>query len=510
MRLKTFLWHHRIIFLVILYLLFRLSFLLRLPIFNDEAIYLDWGWRETHNAGYLFYSLYDAKQPLLMWLFGIVENFFQDPLLSGRTVSACMGLISLFGIYFLTKKLFSIKIALVASFLYIVIPIFSFYDRQALMESTIGAIGIWSCYLFIQLYLTNSRKFAILLGVVLGLGFFTKSTTLLFFPAIFACTLYLYLQKKLLPIGKTLLWSVLGFFGITFLLFLQPEFWSTLESNSRYSLTFSELLHFPFLHILNTTLANSQIAFFFLTPMVLFFALFGIILLLRQRKIETTLLCLWVVIPILFQTLLIRFPSQRYLVSFLPLFCLIAGYAIVFCIQKFQRLTIPILFLVFLAPAYLTILQLISPSSYILDMSIITFYSENAYVQGVTSGYGVIQAISYLQARIQDNNAAIGMALNTGNPESAVMAYFQNNPQVISTYIGGSAFTTQLAGYDCLSFGQPFYFVSRETDTAGLERFLQKEHIFNNPYETSSHVGVYTLKQHCKGKLATLTPQMQQ
>ena len=37
------------------YVLFRLSNLTLLPIFNDEAIYLDWGWRETHSAGNLYY-----------------------------------------------------------------------------------------------------------------------------------------------------------------------------------------------------------------------------------------------------------------------------------------------------------------------------------------------------------------------------------------------------------------------------------------------------------------------
>ena len=49
--------------LTIFYFVFRLVNLTKLPIFNDEAIYLDWGWRETHRAGFLYYSLYDAKQP---------------------------------------------------------------------------------------------------------------------------------------------------------------------------------------------------------------------------------------------------------------------------------------------------------------------------------------------------------------------------------------------------------------------------------------------------------------
>src|ERR1035437_2049252 len=85
--------------LIIFYFVFRLINLTKLPIFNDEAIYLDWGWRETHRDGFLYYSLYDAKQPFLMWIFGIAESIISDPLFAGRLVSVVSGFLTLIGIY---------------------------------------------------------------------------------------------------------------------------------------------------------------------------------------------------------------------------------------------------------------------------------------------------------------------------------------------------------------------------------------------------------------------------
>src|SRR3989344_4355335 len=136
--------------LSISYFLFRLVNLTKLPIFNDEAIYLDWGWRETHVPGYLYYSLYDAKQPLLMWLFGISQTIFPDPLFAGRLVLVIFGFLTLAGIYKISKKYFDKKTAIIACILYILVPIFVFYDRQVLMESAIGAIGIWSVYYLLK------------------------------------------------------------------------------------------------------------------------------------------------------------------------------------------------------------------------------------------------------------------------------------------------------------------------------------------------------------------------
>jgi 4-amino-4-deoxy-L-arabinose transferase-like glycosyltransferase len=196
-----------LLLLLVFYFFFRLIHLTAIPMWNDESIYLDWGWRETHVPGYLYYSLYDAKQPLEFWLFGIAESILSDPLFAGRFISVLFGCATLIGLYFLTKQLLNKKTALLASGIYIIIPIFSFYDRQAFVESAISAVGVWSIYLLYNTILRKSRKYAVWLGVVLGIGLFCKSTTVIF--VVLSCLLIFFIEKDYQRELELLLYSEL-------------------------------------------------------------------------------------------------------------------------------------------------------------------------------------------------------------------------------------------------------------------------------------------------------------
>ena len=112
------------------YLIFNSLFLTRLPIFNDEAIYLDWGWTAAHWPGYLYQSMTDGKQPLMLWFFGIASNFSSDPLLSGRFISVLFGGFSLIGLYLIAKTLFNEKVGYFSAIIFALTPIFVFYNRQ--------------------------------------------------------------------------------------------------------------------------------------------------------------------------------------------------------------------------------------------------------------------------------------------------------------------------------------------------------------------------------------------
>ncbi len=163
-------------FISITYILFRLLFISQLPLFNDESIYLNWGWKELHTPGALFYSLYDGKPPFLMWIFGIAESIISDPLLAGRLVAISGGLITMIGIYTLGKKYFSLHIAVISSLLYMAIPIFTTFDRLALMESAISACGVWSVYYLLKVLKGHHMKDAFILGLILGIGFSLNRT----------------------------------------------------------------------------------------------------------------------------------------------------------------------------------------------------------------------------------------------------------------------------------------------------------------------------------------------
>lgn len=315
------------LFISALFFLTRLISLTRLPIFNDEAIYLDWGWREVNIKGQMFYSLFDAKQPLLMWFFGLSQKVFSDPLLAGRLVSVVTGYLTLWGLYCLGKKYFSRKTGLIAGLFYTVIPIFLLYDRQALMENAIACVGVWTIYFFLKLYQENKVKDAVILGIVLGLGFFIKSSGLIFFLTILLLAAWLLIKKK-----NTLIFS--GNVFLAFLvsqiillpLYLQKTFWQTLPTNSRFSLTVGELTKLPFLTWWNNLVGAIEITFWQLTPPI--FALIVVSMaffIKKEKKPEQKILLIWTLFSLGLVLLTIKNIFPRYLVAFLPIALLFAA-----------------------------------------------------------------------------------------------------------------------------------------------------------------------------------------
>jgi 4-amino-4-deoxy-L-arabinose transferase-like glycosyltransferase len=489
--------------LTIFYFVFRLVNLTKLPIFNDEAIYLDWGWRETHRAGFLYYSLYDAKQPFLMWIFGVAESLISDPLFAGRLVSVIIGFLTLVGIYKLAKYLFEEKIALFSILLYVIIPIFSFYDRQALMESSIATVGIWSCFFLVKYLKETSLRYTIFAGITLGIGFFIKSSALVFVLSYALLVLgYSAMFKKVKMINDFLIMA--GFFLISIsLLLINPQFWSTFASNSRYSLTLTELLSLPFGQWFSSLAANLQIAFFYITPLLFLISLAGIVLIFIKKGSFKRLFLAFFLLSFLIATLLVRVPTNRYLISFLPFLVIPASYLLVSFLHKHKFFGAASMLIIFIIPLSLTLLQIISPVNYLLTMGKYAPFGDTNYLQGFTSGYGVDETINYFQTISKSNKIIITVGENSGNPESAMLIYFNKNANVQVVYFDSRLFGPNLATLDCLSSDIPLYFVAREEQLVGLDKYLQKIKTIKNPYGKNT-IGIYVLRKNCKGKTLKL------
>lgn len=496
--------HKYFLLILAFYFLLRLTNLTLLPIFNDEAIYLDWGWREIHYPGALYYSLYDSKQPLLMWLFGIAESIFSDPLFAGRVVSVLFGAFTLLGIYLVAKYLFNRKVAIISALFYIFVPIFVFFDRQALMESSMATIGVWSSYFLIKLASTKSQKYACFLGIILGAGFFIKSSALLFIATYFVLILFVLLKsKKKTEQIKLLGIAVSMIIFTTLFLLINPQFWATLSGNVRYSLTLTELLHFPFNSRMINLEANILISFFYLTPFVFLASLFGTYLILKTKKSNNLLLIFWIIISLVLQTILVRGTTQRYLISYLPLLLIPAAYFFQIIIEKKKAAGLLLVTFSFLAPIILTSILIFQPPLYFSVMEKTNSYSDGGYLRSFTSGYGVVEAKNYIEKDSGNERTFVGIALNTGNPESAMLAYFYKNERIKAGYFDSSLFGNRLNGIECFDLPVKFYFVSRDEQQAGLNRFFSKIKTFKNPYSDYS-LGIYTLKEPCSGKTLRL------
>ena len=277
----SFVSHYRYFFLLILlYGITRFINLTILPIFNDESLYLRWGWLEVQSKNW-FISLYDGKQPLLTWAFGYAQMFFTDPLYAGRLVSILTGLVTLIGIFKIGTKFFTEKFALIAGFFYIILSIFVFYDRMALMESSISAVGIWSCYFFLSLVKKPTILMAGLLGATLGIGLFDKSdagiflVTTVILGGIIGFYYKHWKEKKYLFL--LLFFSLEVCFIVLLPLLMQKNVYDIVHYNTRYSYTLPQIFyHFPPILIKNVP-ATFFLLWGYLTPVPFFLSIAGII-----------------------------------------------------------------------------------------------------------------------------------------------------------------------------------------------------------------------------------------
>lgn len=471
---------HLLLILSCAFLFSRLVNLTLLPIFVDEANYLDWGWRETHTANFLFYSLYDAKPPFLMWLFGISQNFFPDPLFAGRLVVVLFGLLTLIGLYLISPP---------SSLLYLTSPIFYFFDRQALMESPLCAIGVWSYY-FLTRYLEKPRlKYLLTDGAVIGLGIFTKTNAAIFlFPTLIILALQTLTSKSFTPATHSIFMLLTVALVLSPLLF-QPQFWLSFSKNSLYSFSLIEILHFPLIFWLTNLWAYLQMAFWHLTPLIFLATVLGLF----TRSIT---LKLWVVLPLLILIITSRDPNLRYLVPLLPLLLVpAAGFIFrhkIYLFATFAICLFVISILSFNPPFYFRLLNRLTPYSQIGE-----------YLTGLNTGYLVNADLAFL--RTLKPPVIIATAINSGNPEAALIDYLKVWPGFTSSYLDSRDFGPELNSADCLSSGIPVYFLARQQQIAGLDKFLAPVTVIHAP-DTSDFHTIYTLKTGCPPeKTFTLT-----
>lgn len=421
-----------------------------------------------------------------MWFFGLSQNIFPDPLVAGRLVGILSGWFTLIGIYRLANFHFGRKTATISAFLYLFVPIFVFYDRQALMESAISGIGIWSCYFFSRFYQKPVAKWSILLGLTLGFGYLIKANALIFFVA--TCIIFPYFVWK----NKINRYNLLSQFLIiisSFLLIIspvlfQPRFWQTAGDIFYFSLTPTEVIRFPVFRWIENLIAHLDIAFWQLTPPLIVAVILG-----RKKVLPLTA---WTIITLTLVTLVVRDHVPRYLVSYLPPLLIFAGNWLA---NK------PILIPMFILPGFIFSLILItSPPRYFQLLSKFTDYSQiGGYLTTRNTGYQANATIDFIFNDLPKTRIYIGVAANAGNPEQAIFSYLRHRPNTAIGYLDDHVINMDLSEFDCLSASVPVFFVARHDEQGGLNRFYSLYDTVSNKYN-SDYNNIYTLKSSCSGK----------
>jgi len=163
-----------------LYLATRLSRLMVLPVFLDEAMHLDWAFR-TAATGRLV-GISDGGRYLPIWLYAVIATGAADPLRAARLLSVIAGLAAVLGLAWLGRLLHSRGAGLLAAFLYVAAPFTLVYDRMALVDALLAALVVFALVFGVLWSRSAARRWMIALGLAVGAAGLTKLSGLLLLP----------------------------------------------------------------------------------------------------------------------------------------------------------------------------------------------------------------------------------------------------------------------------------------------------------------------------------------
>ncbi len=442
-------WFVFAVFLLIFsYTTLRLYNITALPIFTDEAIYIRWTQYLLSDHKFWDYSITDGKQPMLIWLSFLLMEFISDPLLAGRLVSVFAGLISMVGIFFLTQELYKShskdvlaarKMALLASFIYLIFPFALVYDRLALYDSLVSMFIIWSLYFEVLLARYVRLDIAIILGMIMGGGMLTKTNTsfaMILLPI--SLLLFNFNTSKQLRAGdgtwkKRLgIWTFLAFVAVVIAtiiystLRLSPFFHIISQKNYTFIYTPQEILQNPFIHLFG----NLQGMFIWLIGYVTvpFLVLVVSAFFTGKKYIkENLLLFAWFVVPFFALALFGRTIYPRFIL-FMTMPLLVMGSFALFNIVTFSRKSWMKALAVFV---FLV--------SFIFnDFFVVTDFARASIPEGdreqlITSwpaGGGVRETVEFLNKQAETQKIYVGTQGTFGLMPYALEIYVKDNPNI--------------------------------------------------------------------------------
>lgn len=402
----------RILLIIIgIYFLLRLPNLTLQPIFADEAIYIRWAQVMRSESTLRFLPLSDGKTPLFMWTLMPVLKFIEDPLFAGRFLSVMSGLATLLGVFVLSWKVFSVRVALWSALIYAVVPYTVFFDRMALVDSMLSAFTIWAVFFAIWLAQSVRLDLAMILGFILGGAWLTKT------PA--------FLNLLLLPLSilafqntksdKYRLLRLLLYFSIAAiialgaynLLRLGPGFHLISSRNTDYVFALSELQGRPLDPFIPHF--NDILDWFpsLLTVPILVSIVIGSWFVVKQKNRLGLVVLLWALVPLLISMAFLKTFTARYLLPPIPLLLIFAGYGVEKSLEMIKLVRLPktaiALAILLVVPLHFNYQLLTSPPPTSLPKA-----ERAGYFEMWTAGYGLEDIANYLIEKKNGGSVVVG------------------------------------------------------------------------------------------------------
>ena len=432
--------------IVVSFFVSRFYFLTLLPIFTDEAVYLHWAKMAGQDSANFWISLLvDNKKPLQVWLSTINFYFFSDPLFAGRTVSILAGGLSLIGLFQIGKALHSSRLGWLLAFLYIVSPYHLFFDRLAHESSLLNTCFIWTIWQTIKLFEKNripKLKDYVFLSFLMGIGFLTLATSLLFvfLPLVLKAFFY---REEDGPKWKYLIFCYAG--GLAWMAFPYLVIFLTHDSNPIQNIIIpnthgqgkqglgSLLLGIPKKAITNLPGIAKYFTTYLAGPIFVLSAIY-LVLMFKKADRNGVILLTYFCLPCvaLAGTAGTGF-SRYYLFCATPLI-IFAGVACVwignwFKESRFKNLVAVLLAIVLAAaliPSIKFDFQIISKP----DSAPLISSDHSQFVESIYSGYGVPEAVEFFREKSKNKKITVLTSSNWGSPANAIFVYLMDDPSI--------------------------------------------------------------------------------
>lgn len=407
------------VLICILFLVSRISNLNSLPVFGDEAIYVRWAQIIKSVDTLRFIPLTDGKQPLFMWLNAITLRFIADPLVAGRLISVFSGMGILITLFLISHSFFP-------SLIYLCLPFTFFFDRLATADSLLSFFGIFSLYLSLKLAKYPRFDLSMLLGVVLGLAWLTKSPAI-YFIVLSLLTFIIYNPKNTKIIYYPILSALIAFI-IYNILRLGPAFGQIALRNKDYIWTLPEILKHPLDPLIPHLKDTLRIYYYYLSLPLLFSPLLYF-LFKKKYKFNSNLVIyfIWFILPLIANAAMAKVFTARYILFTLPPLILIFSNFLKPLFNKKYFYFILILFI----PNLWQIFQ-ISFRPFTLKLP----PTDTGYIVDWTSGWGIKEVSQYLISRSKIANVIVGTEGAFGTLPDGLQIYTNQVPHITVFGVG--------------------------------------------------------------------------
>lgn len=426
--------------LCLLYISTHLPALTSLPVFADEAIYIRWAQLIVSDAQqYLFFPLNDGKTPLFIWFIALVHPLFNNPLMAGRVVSVCAGLVQVLAISLILKQLGASRRGILYGALSVIfLPYWFFHHRMALMDSWLTLFVTLSMGAVLALSSSKRQNLTLVASIAAGLAaaIATKVPAVLALPALFPL---LFTEKRQTTQEYAQLIRSVLLSGVLLLIFLvplalMPGFSQLFSRGSDFLFSLSEFLNGAW----KGSIASVPTYFSYF----LAYTSLGTFLLLAYGLLATQthrrkIILLWLggmlfCVPI---ALLGKVVYPRYLLPALPFFTLAAALAfdeLSHKVLKYEKITKAVvapwlLFFVVVTQSAITSFEFAVRSYLAPDTIPFVSADKTQYLTEWSSGHGTQETVLFISELAQKKRVAV-----------ATEGYFGTLPDALLMYLYGA------------------------------------------------------------------------